>query len=146
MLLVAADADMLSVAISQTACTNTFSFLLMGLNSKMALEEGVALAKALGARVTVVTVTTPFHVLTVSPGMLTDTPERYKEHVTVFASQYLDVAKKIAAAAGVACDVVHIEHEHPHKAILRRDPNGPARTTRDIGHFARQRNPQGAHA
>ena len=81
--------------------------------SKMALEEGVALAKALGARVTVVTVTTPFHVLTVSPGMLTDTPERYKEHMTAFASQYLDVAKKIAAAAGVACDVEHIEHEHP---------------------------------
>ena len=30
--------------------------------STMALEEGIALAKALGARVTVVTVTTPFHV------------------------------------------------------------------------------------
>jgi nucleotide-binding universal stress UspA family protein len=86
--------------------------------SRMALEEGVALAKALGARVTFVTVTTPFHVITVSPGMLTDTPERYKEHVTALASQYLDVAKNIAAAAGVACDVVHIEHEHPYKAII----------------------------
>jgi nucleotide-binding universal stress UspA family protein len=32
--------------------------------SKMAVREGVDLAKALGARVTVVTVTTPFHVLT----------------------------------------------------------------------------------
>jgi nucleotide-binding universal stress UspA family protein len=86
--------------------------------SRMALEEGVALAKALGARVTFVTVTTPFHVITVSPGMLTDTPERYKEHVTAFASQCLDVAKNIAAAAGVACDVAHTEHEHPYKAII----------------------------
>ena len=32
--------------------------------SKMALQEGVALAKALGAQVTVITVTTPFHVFT----------------------------------------------------------------------------------
>lgn len=86
--------------------------------SKMALEEGVALAKALGARVTVVTVTAPFHVITVSPGMLTDTPERYKERVKALASQYLDVAKNIAAAAGVACEVVNIEHEHPYKAII----------------------------
>jgi nucleotide-binding universal stress UspA family protein len=86
--------------------------------SKMALEEGVALAKTLGARVTAVTVTTPFHVITVNPGMLTDTPERYKEHVMALASQYLDVAKNIAAAAGVACDVVHVEHEHPYKAII----------------------------
>jgi nucleotide-binding universal stress UspA family protein len=31
--------------------------------SKLALEEGVALAKALNARVTVVTVTTPFDVI-----------------------------------------------------------------------------------
>ena len=50
--------------------------------SKLALEEGVALAKALNARVTVITVTTPFHVIagnpviTGSPVMLTDTPER----------------------------------------------------------------------
>jgi nucleotide-binding universal stress UspA family protein len=86
--------------------------------SRMALEEGVALAKALDARVTVVTVTTPFHVITVNPDMLTDTPARYKEHVTTLASQYLDVAKNIAAAAGVVCDVVHIEHEHPYKAII----------------------------
>jgi nucleotide-binding universal stress UspA family protein len=86
--------------------------------SKMALEEGVALAKALDARVTAVTVTTPFHIVTISPGMLTDTPEQYKEHVTALASQYLDVATNIAASAGVACDVVHIEHEHPYKAII----------------------------
>ena len=38
--------------------------------------------------------------------------------MAAFASQYLDAAKKIAAAAGVACDVVHIEHEHPYKAII----------------------------
>lgn len=42
--------------------------------SKMALPEGVALAKALGGRVTVVTVTTPFHVFMDTPTMVTDVP------------------------------------------------------------------------
>jgi hypothetical protein len=36
----------------------------------MAIYEGVALAKALGARVTVVTVTTPFRVFTADPRTL----------------------------------------------------------------------------
>ena len=86
--------------------------------SKLALEEGVALAKALNARVTVVTVTTPFHVISGNPVMLTDTPERYKEHMVATAGQYLDEGKKIGAAAGVECDLVYIEHEHPYKAII----------------------------
>jgi nucleotide-binding universal stress UspA family protein len=38
--------------------------------SSMAIYEGVALAKALGARVTVVTVTTPFRVFTADPRTL----------------------------------------------------------------------------
>jgi nucleotide-binding universal stress UspA family protein len=86
--------------------------------SKLALYEGVALAKALGARVTVVTVTTPFHVFAANPSMLTDTPEQYKEHMAALAGQYLDVAKNIAAAAGVTCELVHLEHEQPYQAII----------------------------
>ena len=86
--------------------------------SKLALYEGVALAKALGARVTVVTVTTPFHVFTANPYMITDTPGKYREHMAALAGQYLDVAKKIAAAAGVPCALVHIEHEQPYQAII----------------------------
>ena len=58
--------------------------------SKLALEEGVALAKALNARVTVITVTIPFHVITANPVTLADTPERYKDHMAAVAKQYLD--------------------------------------------------------
>jgi len=86
--------------------------------SKMAIQEGVALAKALAARVTVVTVTTPFHVLTGSPLMVSDTPGQYMKDTAALAEQYLNVAKNIAATAGVACDLVHIEHEHPYQAII----------------------------
>ena len=86
--------------------------------SEMALREGIALAKALGARVTVVTVTTPFHVFSASLSMVTDTLEQYKEHMTALASRYLNVAKNIATAAGVTYDLVHLEHEQPYQAII----------------------------
>ncbi len=91
--------------------------------SKMALYEGVALAKALGARVTVITVTTPFHVFTTNPSMVTDTPAEYKKQMAALAGQYLDVAKNIAAAAGVTCDLVHLEHEQPYRAIIETAQN-----------------------
>jgi nucleotide-binding universal stress UspA family protein len=86
--------------------------------SKMALREGVDLAKALGARVTAITVTAPFHVLSHSPAMLTDTLEQYEKHMAALATQYLDEAKNIAALAGVTCNVVHAEHHHPYQAII----------------------------
>jgi nucleotide-binding universal stress UspA family protein len=38
--------------------------------------------------------------------------------MAALAGQYLDVAKKIAAAAGVPCALVHIEHEQPYQAII----------------------------
>jgi len=86
--------------------------------SKLALQEGIALAKALDARVTVITVRTPFHVFTADPVMIADTAEQYQRHSAALANQYLDAAKSIAAKAGVACDLVHVEHEHPYQAII----------------------------
>ncbi len=85
--------------------------------SKMALRAGVELAKALGAQVTVVTITTPFHALG-SEAMLSVDPEQYEKHISALTGQYLDAAKKIAAAASVPCNLVHAEHEHPYQAII----------------------------
>jgi nucleotide-binding universal stress UspA family protein len=76
------------------------------------------LPKALGARVTVVTVITPFHVITVSPGMLSDTPERYKEHVTALASQYLDVAKILRRRPEWRAIWCILSASNPYKAII----------------------------
>ena len=86
--------------------------------SKMAIHEAVAMAKALGSRVTAVTVTSPFHVFAVEPEMIVDTIEQYKKRMANVAKSYLDVARNIAAASGVTCDVVHVVHEHPYKAII----------------------------
>src|SRR6516165_8477905 len=86
--------------------------------SKKAVDHGIGLAKALSAKVTAVTVSEPFHIFAVEPGMLTDTPDEYKKRIAAVTAKYLKAAKDAATAAGVACDVVQVEHEHPHETII----------------------------
>jgi nucleotide-binding universal stress UspA family protein len=86
--------------------------------SAKAIGHGVGLAKALGARVTAVTVSAPFHTFAVDPSMVTDTPDEYKKRVATLTAKHLSVAKDAATKAGVPCDVVHVEHEHPYVAII----------------------------
>jgi nucleotide-binding universal stress UspA family protein len=47
-----------------------------------------------------------------------DTPEGYKRRIDAVSAEYLKAAKDIAAAAGVTCDGLHVEHEHPYEAII----------------------------
>jgi nucleotide-binding universal stress UspA family protein len=91
--------------------------------SKIALHEGIALAKALSARVTALTVTTPFHVFTSDPSMIADSAGQYEKHVKALAEQRLSEAKEVARMAAVPCDVVHVEHEHPYQAIIETAQN-----------------------
>src|SRR6516165_3243202 len=86
--------------------------------SAEALHYGIALAKAVNARVTGVTVSPPIHVLAVEPDTVADTLESYRQRMTTVAAQRLDKVKEAANAAGVSCEVVHVEHEHPYKAII----------------------------
>ena len=88
--------------------------------SQNAIAHGAALAKSINAKVTILTVSTPFHTFAVGPEMVTDTPEQYKKHVANRAAKCLNSAKEAAAAAaaGVDCDTVHVEHDHPYRAII----------------------------
>src|SRR6516162_4012630 len=78
--------------------------------SKKAVDHGIELAKALNAEVTAVTISEPFHIFAVEPGMLTDTPDEYEKRIAALTGKYLKAAKDAATAAGVPCDVVHVEH------------------------------------
>jgi nucleotide-binding universal stress UspA family protein len=82
--------------------------------SQQAVEHGIELAKALGARVTVLTVSEPFYPAVFEPEFV----ERYKEQVAALAANYLNVAKDVAARSGVPCERVHVVHEQPYKAII----------------------------
>ena len=61
--------------------------------SQKAIDYGMALAKSVNAKVTVLTVSTPFHAFAVEPGLITDNPEQYEKRITALAAKYLNVAK-----------------------------------------------------
>jgi nucleotide-binding universal stress UspA family protein len=86
--------------------------------SRRAIEHGIALAKSINARVTAVTVTVPFHVFSIEPGMVTNTPEQYEKSATDMAAKDLSVAKEAAKANGISCDIIRVEHENPYRAII----------------------------
>jgi nucleotide-binding universal stress UspA family protein len=86
--------------------------------SGKAIQHGIALAKSVGAKVTGITVTVPFHIFATDPDTLTDTPASYRTRVAAAAAKYLEQTKNVAAAAGITCDARPVEHEHPYQAII----------------------------
>ncbi|HXZ95998.1 MAG TPA: universal stress protein [Burkholderiales bacterium] len=87
--------------------------------SQKAVKQGVAFAKAIGAKVTAITVTPTFHmVLTAEPLMVTDTAEQYKRDSKARAKAILEAAHKVAASARVSFDSVHAIGDQPFKAII----------------------------
>ena len=74
--------------------------------SQNAIGYGMALAKSVKAKVTVLTVSTPFHTLAVEPGLVTDTPEQYVKRMASLSAKYLNAAKEAALAAGVICEMI----------------------------------------
>jgi len=86
--------------------------------SQNAIGYGMALAKSVNAKVTVLTVSVPFQTFAVEPGLVTDTPEQYGKRMATLAAKYLNVAKEAALAAGVSCETMHAEHYQPYLAII----------------------------
>jgi nucleotide-binding universal stress UspA family protein len=81
-----------------------------------ALQHGVALAKRIGAKVTVLTVLPPFHTITTDTQMIEDTPAQYKVRMQKHAEKILGAVA--TQAAGVACETIQVENEHPYQAII----------------------------
>ncbi|PWU19395.1 MAG: universal stress protein [Candidatus Rokuibacteriota bacterium] len=86
--------------------------------SEMALRKGMAFAKSIGARTTVLTVIPPFRTVTMDPVMLTDVPEQYQRDSEAAADRYLGVAREAAEATGIACEYVRVLHDYPYEAII----------------------------
>ncbi len=83
-----------------------------------AVEYGVALAKRIGAKITALTVLLPFHTFTTDTEMIEDTPARYQTRMQDHAQTTLGAVASAAQAAGVACETVQVEHDHPYRAII----------------------------
>ena len=72
-----------------------------------AVQHGIALAKR---------ILPPFHTITTDTQMIEDTPAQYKARVQKHAEKILGAVA--AQAAGVACETIQVEHEHPYQAII----------------------------
>ena len=86
--------------------------------SAAAIAQGVALAKAMGAKVVGMTVSAPFHTFALDPMMVSDTKETFKKDCEERAAKYLGAIKTVASAAGVPCEVTHVHAEHPYEGII----------------------------
>ncbi len=86
--------------------------------SAAAIAQGVALAKSMGAKVVGLTVSAPFHTFALDPMMLSDTKDTYKEDCDERAAKYLGAIKTAASAAGVPCEVTHVNADHPYEGII----------------------------
>lgn len=90
--------------------------------SEEAVGQAVALAAALGARVTFLAVTRPLHSIAAEPqtvGPMSDEALAYvHDYMTADTQAWLDSAKSRAASAGVSCETRREENEHIHQAII----------------------------
>ena len=79
------------------------------------VAHGLALAKSLGAKVSVIFVVEPFSEMT---GRLQEAVARYAELRKEQAASTLDGAAKSAKEAGVSCETIQVENGQPHQAII----------------------------
>jgi len=83
-----------------------------------AVEQGILFAKEIGAKITAVAVTEPFHLLTVEQIQLEYTPIEYQKYSKAQANKVLGVVSDAAKSAGVVCETLHVEHEQVYQAII----------------------------
>ena len=83
------------------------------------VTKGLALAKSLGAKVSVIVVEEPldrftFMEMTGRPEEFTKLTEQTKKRVTHVLNRAANAAKQ----AGVSCDTIQVENEQPYQAII----------------------------
>jgi nucleotide-binding universal stress UspA family protein len=87
--------------------------------SAKAVDHGAMLAKMCGAKVSLITVTEPFHVFSLDADQLEDTPAEYKRHMKERATRTLAQAVDVVQGAGVSFDEIHADDDQPYEAIVR---------------------------
>ena len=86
--------------------------------AKKAAEQGLALAKALGAKVTAVTVTEPWDAVVVAEAAVVFSPDHYDESVAASAASILRGVSEAAARHGVSCETLHVKDQFPSEGIV----------------------------
>src|SRR5215813_4567435 len=79
------------------------------------VTHGLALAKSVGAKVSVIFVIEPFPEMT---GRFLETLARYVELRKEQATSVLERAAHAAKEAGVSCETIQVENAQPHQGII----------------------------
>ena len=89
--------------------------------AQKAITNGLSLAQALRAKVTVLTVESPFHVMGTYRTHIRDMNTAMAEHAErakAHSAKILSAAAESAQAVGVPCETVQAEQDHPYAAII----------------------------
>jgi nucleotide-binding universal stress UspA family protein len=90
--------------------------------AQRAVQHGLSLAKAVGAKVTALIVEHSFNVFSVPESKMYSMPKEfaaYTAHIKEHASKILDDVARSAKAIGVSCDAMQEVHDHPYEAIIK---------------------------
>jgi len=86
--------------------------------SQIAVDGGIALAKALNAKVTIATITEPIGASGIGEMELAYSANEYDKNVADWAGRVLSPAALAAKEAGIACDTVHVAGYRPAEGII----------------------------
>ena len=86
--------------------------------AKKAVEQGMALAKALDAKVTAVTVTEPLAMVAPGEVALAFPIDEYEKGAAATAAEILSGISEAAADAGVTCETMHMKDSYPAEGIV----------------------------
>lgn len=86
--------------------------------STVALEKALAFARDAGAKVTVLTVVEPFHLLTMDPEEIEATRSEFERYAAEEAARWLTDAQLKAKALGVPCEALQVMSDEPFRAII----------------------------
>jgi nucleotide-binding universal stress UspA family protein len=86
-----------------------------------AVSHGLSLAKSIGAKVTALTVEGSFDVYTVPASKVYEMSGAFAEHAgraKAHAEKILNGVAEEARLAGVTCETLYLEKDHPYEAII----------------------------
>ncbi|MDX2155412.1 MAG: universal stress protein [Hyphomicrobiaceae bacterium] len=83
-----------------------------------AVAQGLSLAKALGSKVTIVTVTEPWTAVVPGEMGMAFPVDDYEKTAADSAAGILAAVRKEAESSGVACEVVHMADQYPAEGII----------------------------
>ncbi|MBW9065411.1 universal stress protein [Rhizobium herbae] len=86
----------------------------------LAVDTGIAFAKEVGAKITVFTVTEPFHLVSLDAEQLSSTRTQYEALSELHAAETLAAARTRAEAAGVPCVTDQASTHEVYREIIRK--------------------------